>query len=123
MSSTNEGNDEGAREDELDLGQEDEDLPAHVNGQSEDADEDIVQSNETEEPTDDLPSVNVDNYDYDQQDEGTPHLPPQAPGSADGLSSIPDDTPSLHVSNNRLDGVSSSNQLRALCNRLQVAAP
>jgi hypothetical protein len=117
MSSTNEGNDEGAREDELDLGQEDEDLPAHVNGQSEDADEDIVQSNETEEPTDDLPSVNVDKH------EGTPHLPPQAPGSADELSSIPDDTPSLHVSNNRLDRVSTSNQLRALCNRLQVAAP
>jgi hypothetical protein len=101
MSSTNEGIDDGAREDELDLGQEDEDLPAHVNGQSENAHEDILGRNETEESTDDLPSVNVDNQDYDQQDEGTPHLPPQAPGSADELSSIPDDTPSLHVSDDR----------------------
>lgn len=90
MSSTNEGNDEGAREDELDLGQEDEDLPAHVNGKS----EDIVDSYDA-----DLPSVNVDNSDFDQQDQGTPRLPPtQTPGSADELSSVPDDTPSLHVS-------------------------
>lgn len=96
MSSTNEGNDEGAREDELDLGQEDEELSTHV-GKSEDTDEDTVVSNTVEEPVDDLPSVNVDR-DFDQQDEGTPHLPLQAPGSADELSSIPDDTPSLHVS-------------------------
>lgn len=100
MSSTNEGNDEGAREDELDLGQEDEDLPAHVNGKSEDAHDDTVESSFVAESTDDLPSVNVDSHDYDQQDEGTPYLPPQVPGSADELSSIPDDTPSLHVSDN-----------------------
>jgi vacuolar protein sorting-associated protein 8 len=100
MSSTNEGNDEGAREDELDLGQEDEDLPAHVNGKSEDAHDDTVESNFAGESTDDLPSANADNQDYDQQDEGTSHLPPQGLGSADELSSIPDDTPSLHVSEN-----------------------
>lgn len=97
MSSTNEGNDEGAREDELDLGQEDEDLPAHVNGQSEYAG-DAAERNDEEEQTDDLSSVDVTNQEFDQQDQSTPRLPPQAPGSADELSSIPDDTPSLHVS-------------------------
>ncbi|EED16873.1 Golgi complex component (Vps8), putative [Talaromyces stipitatus ATCC 10500] len=101
MSSTNEGNDEGAREDELDLGQQDDDLPTHVNGQSEDADADKLENEDADEQksVDDLPSVNVDNQNYDNQDEeGTPHLLPQAPASADELSSIPDDTPSLHGS-------------------------
>ncbi|KUL86246.1 hypothetical protein ZTR_08418 [Talaromyces verruculosus] len=98
MSSTNEGSDEGARKDELDLGQEDEDLPTHVNGKSEDAHDDTVESNFAGESTDDLPSANADNQYYDRRDEGTPHLPPQGLGSADELSSIPDDTPSLHGS-------------------------
>ena len=102
MSSTNEGNDEGAREDdELDLGQEDEDLPAHVSGRSEDAQDDLVEGNQVEEPTDDLPSVDAENRDFDLENESSPHLPPQAIGSADELSSIPDDTPSLHVRDKR----------------------
>lgn len=106
MSSTNEGNDDGAREDELDLGQDDEDVPVLANGQSGSADKEPPSSMEHEgieevQETDDSSAVDASDLAHDFQedsvDEGASQLLPHISGSVDG-SSIPDDTPSLHVS-------------------------
>lgn len=104
MSFTNEGNDDGPREDELDLGQEDEELPAHANGQS--SDEDEGPALESHVPEAEEASVAYEdvakNRDFqdDSVDEGSSQLPPHISERGDeASSSIPDDTPSLHVSN------------------------
>lgn len=112
MSSMNEGKDDGAREDELDLDQEDQDqdLPARTNGHvttngggptsrlgTDDVDE--TGSNQSE----DLPVIAPDSADDEPQEDITEEggasqsLPRVVPGAED-TSSLPDDTPSLHVS-------------------------
>lgn len=100
MSSTNDGTDAAAREDELDLGQDD-------NAQG------IAQSSDDEAPAgrgedgvaeqagsvDDQPVLTTErDLQDDSLDEGSSQLPPQVPERADEASSIPDDTPSLHGS-------------------------
>jgi vacuolar protein sorting-associated protein 8 len=92
MSSTNEGSDDGAREDELDLGQQDEELPAHPDGDESHGTEDI----------DDMPSVKDRDLQDDSVDEGSSQLLPPVSKATDEASSIPDDTPSLHVSHAKL---------------------
>ncbi|QKX53343.1 uncharacterized protein TRUGW13939_00421 [Talaromyces rugulosus] len=112
MSSMNEGKNDGAREDELDLDQEDQDqdLPAHTNGHvttngagptshldTDDLDE--TGSNQS----DDVPAIVTDpgdvgpQEDITEEDGASQSLPRAVPGAED-TSSLPDDTPSLHGS-------------------------
>lgn len=108
MSSTIEGSDDGAREDQLDLGQEDEELPLRTKGHVDDDDGQL-------EEVKDAPLHNGGRLSpADSQDKSGPragsvvevgsddalspqHQPVRAPGSVDETASIPDDTPSLHV--------------------------
>lgn len=100
MSSTIEGSDERVREDELDLGQEDE---AQPNGLEPTQLDDDQTGFDEEEPsavvagqdTPETPKHTVTN------DAPPPHhqkLTSVALGSPDETASTPDDTPSLHVS-------------------------
>lgn len=102
MSSMAEGNEGWAREDELDLGQEDEQQPDQA------VREQAVPS--PHEPVDDGldPLGHVEDRDSErtvaQKDHVLPETPPPrhedwaATGSLDGTGSNPDDSPSLHVS-------------------------
>jgi hypothetical protein len=107
----NEGKDDGAREDELDLDQEDhdQDLPARTNGHvttngagptshldTDDLDE--TASNQS----DDVPAIVTDPSDVGPQEDtteedGASQSLPRAVQGAEDTSSLPDDTPSLHV--------------------------
>lgn len=104
MSSTIEGRDDWAREDELDLGQENAELHPYRAGDG------VIMSN-GDEPRDEMDdsmivgkeggSFATDNRHHlagapveDQPKE----LLPRASGSVDEITSTPDDTPSLHVS-------------------------
>lgn len=109
----NEGKDVGAREDELDLDQEDQDqdLPARTNGHvttngagptshlETDNDLDETGSNQSE----DLPAIATDPDDAERQEDitgehGASQSLPHAVPVEEDTSSLPDDTPSLHVS-------------------------
>ncbi|KAE8403750.1 hypothetical protein BDV37DRAFT_249195 [Aspergillus pseudonomiae] len=110
MSSMIEGSDDRAREDELDLGEEDEgDVQPKTNGASVDG----VSPEGYGEGSmayieEDLPDVASPNHSFDrrntQLDAGTGNIPLSphirqlgTPGSVDETASTPDDTPSLHV--------------------------
>lgn len=109
MSSTIEGSDDGDREDQLDLGQDDEELPLQPNGHTdhdrsgEDVNDalshngeplSVTQNEAQKSPYVDLaPDGASDGVLSSQQG-----YPARAPGSVDGTASTPDDTPSLHVS-------------------------
>lgn len=101
MSSTNDGSDEGSREDELDLGQHDEDLPNPVTARDErGVEEELTRSDGPDgfHLEDERDTVAVEDQEHDYPDEETPHVSGPVPGTPEELSSIPDDTPSLHVS-------------------------
>lgn len=105
-----EGRDDRAREDELDLGEEDQEhsLPA-PNGAPDDATpeyglgDDPMAHIEEDIPAVDSPDLtpakNTPPVEVDANDTPiSPHLgQPGAPGSVDETASTPDDTPSLHV--------------------------
>ncbi|KAH8700615.1 putative Golgi complex component [Talaromyces proteolyticus] len=102
MSSMNEGNDDGAREDELDLGQEDADLPARANGHP----ANHLATDDVEEPESaqdgDLPTILADADETKSQEdiigEASSQLLARVVQSTEETSSLPDDTPSLHGS-------------------------
>ncbi|KAL1848637.1 Vacuolar protein sorting-associated protein 8 [Paecilomyces lecythidis] len=109
MSSTIEGSDDGDREDQLDLGQDDEELPLQPNGHTdhdrpgEDVNDALshngeplsVTQNEAQKSpyVDSAPDGASDGVLSSQQG-----YTARAPGSVDGTASTPDDTPSLHGS-------------------------
>jgi hypothetical protein len=109
MSSTNQGSDDGAREDELDLGQEDADPATHTNGHVDHHDDtpiDKEEKDEEEEEEDqliqnDAPlSVAASDEELRQQAGSVAEIVSHQghpASSADDTTSIPDDTPSLHV--------------------------
>ena len=129
MSSMNEGSDEGAREDELDLGQEDEELPAHPNGPSSNDGDDGPVDTHPAGDADYMFSANAPSQDDNTLDEAsTQHLPPVSKAT-DEASSNPDDTPSLHVSEANLLFLFLSiyymhiDYPRVPCSHRQAAAP
>lgn len=102
MSSMAEGNEGWSREDELDLGQEDDQQP-----DQEAPDHSVPSPHEpTEEALDTI--EHADDHDSDRTVEPTQSFLPETPppryadwaatGSIDGTGSNPDDSPSLHVS-------------------------
>lgn len=142
MSSTNKGSDDGAREDELDLGQEDHELATPTNGHADRNYDDPVDKEEKEDEQqddqllhNDAPiSVAASDDELSQRvgtltdTASTQGHPIQVAGSVDDTISIPDDTPSLHVCwpyPVLLYGSGISTDLvshRDLCARLQAVA-
>ncbi|KAI9931602.1 Vacuolar protein sorting-associated protein 8 [Aspergillus wentii] len=112
MSSMIEGSDDWAREDELDLGQEDEahfrrtqnGTPDHDHGNGsprERAGEEIVGNGSIAYGEEDTPVLNGHNTavaDVDTDDDAPLSNRNRGPGSVDETASTPDDTPSLHGS-------------------------
>lgn len=108
MSSTIEGSDDGEREDQLDLGQDDEELSLQPNGHI-DHDRSVEEVNDAASHNDESLSVT------ESQDQKGLYVDSaaevasdgvlssqhgqtaRAPGSVDDTASTPDDTPSLHV--------------------------
>lgn len=116
MSSTNQGSDDGAREDELDLGQEDDELPTQINGHVEsnsgtrlDDREEKEQEQEHDDQlihndaplsvvaSDDQPSQQAGSIAETETASRPGYRVHAAAGSVDDTASLPDDTPSLHV--------------------------
>lgn len=109
MSSTIEGSDDGDREDQLDLDQDDEELPLQPNGHT-DHDRPAEDVNDAPAHNGEPLSVTKDegqkspylNSPADVASDGVLSSPrgytARAPGSVDDTASTPDDTPSLHVS-------------------------
>ncbi|KAL3481206.1 Golgi CORVET complex core vacuolar protein 8-domain-containing protein [Aspergillus californicus] len=105
MSSTIEGRDDLAQEDDLDLGQEEEEkqLPAASNGVVGDEKPSDFQNGaikHIEENSSDLPSQNYASKEAVSSRVDSNDIPPSplAPSSIDDIASIPDDTPSLRGS-------------------------
>jgi hypothetical protein len=104
MSSSNLGGDNGTREDQLDLGQEDDEAVTLTNGHG--GGDTTVDPDEAERSEDRLGlddaslsvSASHDEIELKTSSPGgsSPHLPAAA-GSGEDTSSLPDDTPSLHV--------------------------
>lgn len=115
MSSTNQGSDDGAREDELDLGQEDDELPTQTNGHVEtnsgtriDSEQEKEQEQEQDDQLiyNDAPLSVAASDDQLSQRAGSiaetetasrQGYPVRAAGGVADTASLPDDTPSLHV--------------------------
>ncbi|KAJ9245941.1 hypothetical protein DTO027B5_7224 [Paecilomyces variotii] len=109
MSSTIEGSDDGDREDQLDLDQDDEELPLQPNGHT-DHDRPAEDVNDAPAHNGEPLSVTKDegqkspylNSPADVASDGVLSSPrgytARAPGSVDDTASTPDDTPSLHGS-------------------------
>lgn len=106
MSSLNQGSDDGAREDQLDLGQEEDEVATLTNGHNHDRGDTTVDQDETERSEDqwrlnDAPLSIAASHDKNESETGSPsgstHLLPAVAGSVEDTSSLPDDTPSLHV--------------------------
>lgn len=107
MSSTNNGNDDGARADELDLGQENGAFGARTNGHIPDVDEPANRIAVDEQWDDQLiqsdapvpVATSTDEHNVASSangpEEDDPFRRPAA--AAEDSSSVPDDTPSLHV--------------------------
>lgn len=107
MSSTNPGSGDEAREDEIGLGDEDEELMRPTNG---DIDHDVpsIDAEAGQEKADDqLTPTDAPASLLDPDDTGSTTLSPRtvddaqrpfSPGSVEDSTSLPDDTPSLHVS-------------------------
>ncbi|KKA25074.1 Vacuolar assembly/sorting protein VPS8 [Rasamsonia emersonii CBS 393.64] len=116
MSSTNQGSDDGAREDELDLGQEDDELPTQTNGHVEtnsgtriDSEQEKEQEQEQDDQLiyNDAPLSVAASDDQLSQRAGSiaetetasrQGYPVRAAGGVADTASLPDDTPSLHGS-------------------------
>ncbi|PWY87010.1 golgi complex component [Aspergillus heteromorphus CBS 117.55] len=107
MSSMIEASNDWAREDELDLGQEDDEHPPPTrNGFSHHASpQELPGQDSMAYIEEDLPGVATENHHLPPVDADTTSLPsspragqPGAPGSVDETISTPDDTPSLHGS-------------------------